>query len=348
MGPFTCVCALMLFVPRNVIANPSQDAIVPVYMQDWFTEIAARGAKTRRVAVTENGKLLGDLTVSLERNGLGMKQAYNLPWARLGGPNISEGIDEERRARITRQLIRQLPSNVSFFLKLTNESDFKLFLEEGFKPDSENNYFIPPAALPTLHASFSKMTKRHIKQAQRDMVVSTVAPDAFIEIYAADLARRRRKPYAPLAIARDILAEGQRQGQARIFAAKRRDSGEIDAAIACLWDDARYYYWMTTRRLQTSNHDKPHQGAVKLLLWSAIQDAAARGLTFDFDGAGLDLTPSECGKTRLYGGMGAQRCIRYAVTRETKVERVLGRFRPLIKRAIRTTVGKLLTLRLNG
>jgi Acetyltransferase (GNAT) domain len=271
MGPFTCVCALMLFVPRNVIANPSQDAIVPVYMQDWFTEIAARGAKTRRVAVTANGKLLGDLTVSLERNGLGMKQAYNLPWARLGGPNISKGIDEKRRARITRQLIRQLPSNVSFFLKLTNESDFKLFLEEGFKPYSENNYFIPPAALPTLHASFSKMTKRHIKQAQRDMVVSTVAPDAFIEIYAADLARRRRKPYAPLAIARDILAEGQRQGQARIFAAKRRDSGEIDAAIACLWDDARYYYWMTTRRLQTSNHDKPHQGAVKLLLWSAIQ-----------------------------------------------------------------------------
>jgi hypothetical protein len=337
----------MLFVPRDVTGTLSQETNVPVYLQDWLTAIAARGGNTRKTVVTENGEPLGSLTISLDRNALGMKQAYNLPWARTCGPSIPEGINEERRADITRRLIRQLPTNVSFFLTLADEFDFRLFLEEGFKPVSEANYVIPPVPFPALHASLSKMTKRHIKQAQRDLVVSTTTPDSFIEIYATDLARRRRKPYAPLDIARDILSEGQRQGQARIFTAKRRDTGEIDAAIACLWDNARYYYWMTTRRLQASGQNKPHQGAVKLLLWSALQDAAARGLTFDFDGTGIDPAPGKNGKVRLYDGMGAQRCVRYAVKRETKLEQVLGHLRLPVKLVIRSTVGKLMTLQMN-
>src|SRR6266852_5216953 len=337
----------MLFVPRDVTGTLSQETNVPVYLQDWLTAIAARGGNTRKTVVTENGEPLGSLTISLDRNALGMKQAYNLPWARTCGPSIPEGINEERRADITRRLIRQLPTNVSFFLTLADEFDFRSFLEEGFKPVSEANYVIPPVPFPALHASLSKMTKRHIKQAQRDLVVSTTTPDSFIEIYATDLARRRRKPYAPLDIARDILSEGQRQGQARIFTAKRRDTGEIDAAIACLWDNAKYYYWMTTRRLQASGQNKPHQGAVKLLLWSAIQDAAARGLTFDFDGVPSGFSSKENGVTRLYAGMGGQRSIRYRVKRETGLEKSLGRLRTPIKLLITKTFGTFMTLKMN-
>jgi hypothetical protein len=337
----------MLILPREITGVPLGDGKTPVYLQNWLTKIAARSGKTRTLAVTEDGKLLGSLTIFLERNGLGMKQGYNLPWARLCGPNVSEGIGEEKRAQITRKLIRQLPKDVSFFLTLADEFDFRLFVSEGFQSTSEDNYVISPDRLPALQAAFSNMTKRHIKQAQRDLMVSSTTPEAFTEIYAADLAQRRRHSYAPLAIARDILTEGLSQGQARIFTAKRRDTGEIDAAIACLWDNSRYYYWMTTRRLPVEGQSKPHQGAVKLLLWSAIQDAAARGLTFDFDGAGGDLSPRKDGTTRLYDGMGAQRCVRYAVKRETRLERLLGRFRPLVKLAIRKTVGRLMTLRMN-
>lgn len=337
----------MLLAPREITGTPVNDRKTPVYQQGWLTEIAARRAETIKAVVTEGGGQLGSLTIALERNGLRMRQGYNLPWARLCGPVISEGLSEEKRAQVTRELIRQLPRNVSLFLTLADEFDFKLFLAEGFQPASEDNYFISPDRLPALYASFSKMTKRHIKHAQRDLIVSTTTPDAFIEIYAADLVRRRRRPYAPLAIAREILAEGLRQGQARIFTAKRRDTEEIDAAVACLWDDARYYYWMTTRRLHADGQAKPHQGAVKLLLWSAIQDAAARGLTFDFDGAGTDVTPRKKGTTRLYDGMGAQCCTRYAVKRETMLERFLGHFRPPIKLVIRKTVGKLVILRMN-
>ena len=316
-------------------------------MHDWFIKIAGRGEEARQSVVIENGKWVGSLTIALVRNGLGMKQAYNPPWARMSGPSFPENLSERKKAETVRQMIGQLPTNVSYFLTMANESDFRLFVSEGFEPVLEENFTIPPDRLPALHDSLSKMTKRHIRQAQRDLFVSTTTPETFIETYAAHLRARRRKAYAPIEIALDILREGIRRDQARIFTANRRDTGEIDAAIACLWDDKSYYYWMTTRRPPSADESKPHQGAVKLLLQSAIQDAATRGLTFDFDGVGVD-SPSGCGRSKLYEGMGAQRSVRYWVRRETRLERILHRFRAPVKLAIRNTFGCFMRLKLNA
>jgi hypothetical protein len=104
---------------------------------------------------------------------------------------------------------------------------------------------------------------------------------------------------------------------------------------------------MTTRRVHVNGQNKPHHGAVKLLLWSAIQDASSKGLTFDFDGIPSNFSPSENGVTRLYAGMGAQRSIRYRVTRETRLEQYLGRLRAPTKLLITKTVGTFMTLKMN-
>ena len=337
----------MRLVSRDIAGIPLNSAKSPVYMQRWFTDIAAQNDNAKEIVVIEDGKVAGNLPIVLLRNSLGMKQAYNLPWARVCGPNIPEGIGEANRAQITRQLIRQLPTDVSYFLTLATEFDYGLFLSEGFQPDLEDNYTVAPDLSAVLHTSFSKMTRRHIRQAQQHLIVSTTTPRAFIQTYATDLIRRRRKSYAPLTIAHDILEEGLRRGQARIFTANRRDTGETDAAVACLWDDTNYYYWMTTRRVQADGESKPHRGAVKLLLWSAIQDAAARGLTFDFDGVPSDSSLKKDGVTRLYEGMGAQRCVRYRVKRETRVEQCLGRLRTPTKLLIKKTAGAFMTLKMN-
>jgi hypothetical protein len=337
----------MLLVSRDIAGIPLDSGKSPVYMQEWFTDIAAQNDNAKEIVVIEDGKVAGSLPIALVRNSLGMKQAYNLPWARVCGPNIPEGIGKTERAQITRRLIRQLPTDVSYFLTLATEFDYGVFLSEGFQPDLEDNYTVTPDLSAVLHTSFSKMTKRHIRQAQEHLIVSTTTPPAFIQIYATDLIRRRRKSYAPLMIAHKILEEGLRRGQARIFTANRRDTGETDAAVACLWDDTNYYYWMTTRRVQADGESRPHQGAVKLLLWAAIQDAAARGLTFDFDGVPSKLSAKKGGVARLYDGMGAQPSIRYRVKRQTKVEQFLSRLRTPTKLLITKTVGTFMTLQMN-
>ena len=321
--------------------NSQQHSQPPVYLQRWLTAIAERPKNTKKLTVVENGEVIGSLSLFIERNAIGMKQGYNPPWARLGGPWIRDGKTDHERTLIVRRLIRQLPTNVSYYLTLANKFDYGIFLLEGFESDIECNYAITPDRVPTLTDSFSSLTKRHLKQAQRSLIVSTTSPETFVSIYESNLYGRRRKSYAPIEIAHEILNEGLSRGQAKIFAAVRRDTKEIDGAIACLWDDERYYYWMTTRRQPASGQTRPHQGAVKLLLWSAIQDAAQRNLIFDFDG-----TPTH-GAVRLYEGMGGLKTSRYRITRKTTLERWIGRTRGPIKYLLKNTIGQFMTLKLN-
>jgi hypothetical protein len=330
-----------LRMSQDTVGLPLRTNLYPVYMQRWFAEIAERSEGTRNILVTENEKVVGSLPLMFGRNSIGMKHAYNLHWARLCGPVVPESVCQTERAEIIRRLIRQLPTDVSYCLTLATEFDYEVFLSEGFEPDLEDNYIVTPDRSPALYQSFSKMTKRHIRQAEDQLIVSTTTPRTFIDTYAADLRRRHRKSYAPLGIAHDALEEGLRRGQASIFTATSRVTGEVDAAVASLWDDVNYYYWMTTRRIHLNGESRPHQGAVKLLLWRAIQDASARNLVFDFDGV-----PSE-GASRLYKGMGAQRSARYRVKRNTSIERYLGSFRTSAKLLIASSVGSFISLTFN-
>ena len=91
----------MLLVSRDIAGIPLDGGKSPVYMQGWFTDIAAQNDNTKEIVVIEDGKVAGSLPIVLARNSLGMKQAYNLPWARVCGPNIPEGIGKTERARIT-------------------------------------------------------------------------------------------------------------------------------------------------------------------------------------------------------------------------------------------------------
>jgi hypothetical protein len=243
------------------------------------------------MVVIEDGKVAGSLPIVLVRNSLGMKQAYNLPWARVCGPNLPEDISKGKRTQITRQLIRQLPTDASYFLTLATEFDYGLFLSEGFQPALEDNYTVTPNLSAVLHASFSKMTRRDIRQAQEHLIVSTTTPRAFIQAYATDLVRRRRKSYAPLTIAHDILEEGVRRGQARVFTAHGRDTGRNWRGDGVLV--GRHQLFLLDDNAPSSGRrtDPTPPG----LLWSAIQDAASKGLTFDFGGIPSDFRSRKTG-----------------------------------------------------
>jgi hypothetical protein len=332
---------------KNFSGLATDSAGIPVYMQSWFTKIITDKIRIHRVTVVEGDEVVGAMTLSLCRNVIGLRQCYNLPWARIGGPLIAKDVGPTRRAEITHKLLDQLPTNASYFLTLSNEHDFKTFLAAGFKAELEVNFKVPLDRATTWEGRVSTMTKRHLRKARAELIVSTLGPDDFIKLYDTHLSMRRRKPYAELSVARDILVEATRRGQASIMTACRRGTGEVDAAVACLWDEDSYYYWMTTRRPTVDGQAKPHQGAVKLLLYKAITDAHAKGLTFDFDGVPSGFGDKSSKVTRLYAGMGAERSVRYRVKRETSLERLASLVRSPIKLALINTIGRFVTLSFN-
>jgi hypothetical protein len=337
----------MFLAQKSLLRPATHYTSTPVYLQDWFVEIGCRRSRSQQVTVARGGKIVGSMTIALQNNAFSMKQAYNLPWARVGGPLIASDVNPAMRAQIIRELIDQLPKNTSYFLTLSNEQDFNTFLEAGFSSDSEDNYIVYPNQKAVLESGFSKMTKRHLRKAEEQLSVATLDPDKFIGLYAEHLSMRRRKPYADLSIARDILVEAKLRGQGTIMTAFRRDTGDIDAAIACLWDDDNYYYWLTTRRPVVDGKPSVHQGAVKLLMYKAIGEAHAMGLNFDCDGVPSDYSDKKEGVSRLYSGMGAEKSVRYKVKRETSAERIASLVRIPVKRAIMKTVGTVVALKLN-
>src|SRR3984893_4560219 len=98
----------MLLISRDIAGIPLDGGKSPVYMQGRFIDIAAQHDNTKEIGVMEDGKVTGSLPIVLVRNSLGMKQAYNLPWGRVCGPNIPEGISNDKKTEITRRLVKQL------------------------------------------------------------------------------------------------------------------------------------------------------------------------------------------------------------------------------------------------
>ena len=92
----------------------------------------------------------------------------------------------------------------------------------------------------------------------------------------------------------EFIAKGICRGQVRVIAAQRKmgktdsvNQFPYDAAIACAWDEDRYYYWLSTRSRagrDASHRPRPHPDAIKLLIVKAMSHAEQLGLTFDADG----------------------------------------------------------------
>ena len=85
----------------------------------------------------------------------------------------------------------------------------------------------------------------------------------------------------------------------------------MTATIFCPRDRSCSYYILSTRRADSGN------GAVPLLIWEAVRQAAADGLTFDF--AGL----ASAGAIRFFAGFGGTVSPRYTAARSRAAQ--LGR-----------------------
>ena len=92
----------MPFRPQHMQGSTPDFEGNPVYMQDWFTAIAAKD-RILRVEVVEDRNVVASLSCSLYRNPFGMRQAYNLPWVRVTGPIIDANDDPARRRKIYRE-----------------------------------------------------------------------------------------------------------------------------------------------------------------------------------------------------------------------------------------------------
>ena len=295
----------MTDMPFSTFGHPGSshnDLGFPVFQQQWWLQLAKGDADYREMQVRHDGALVGYLPFVVAVNRLGNRLGFPPIWSHLGGPVVNQELEREERATVIRQLIAQLPSKMSFrFVCSSDGPDADLVREEfekaGFCRLAETTYLQYRDDIGILER-LSGESRRQIVSAQNSLEVVDLSAPEFVEFYAANLATAGKRSYASLQSAHNLIVKGTEADplRVRVIGAKQKSKGApLDAAIAYVWDQKRYYLWLVTHRISSGSSDpKPHPHAGKLLILVGTEDARRRDLIFDTDGG------SSTGSRTLY------------------------------------------------
>ena len=149
---------------------------------------------------------------------------------------------------------------------------------------------------PDVLGELRKKHRNNIKRAARNFqVTEDISANEFIDTYLANLKAADKDCYADPRLALHLIEAGQtsklqigRGVEAKrvlVFAAKTKNC-ETVAAIACLLNQHRMYYWLTTRRPFREGDllIRGRDDAIKMLLVYACKKAEELNLVFDADG----------------------------------------------------------------
>lgn len=252
-----------------------------VFLEDWWLEAATGGARGA-VSVERDGKLEGWLPYGLSRN-MGFSYCGVPSLTRLLFPvldvSASKGETLNRlRFQVESDLISRLPKVSSYeFVLPPDHGNALAWQAQGFDARMQHTFVIDPGVSDADQwLACNRKTRNLIRRAAEGLQTQPLTADAFEAAYGSNLGSAITKSH--LANVRRIVSAAIARGQGRAVGAVDA-SGRVHAAVTFVWDHQDFYYYLSTRDV---GHSVP--GAVGMLVWSGIKDAAARGLRFDFDG----------------------------------------------------------------
>jgi len=254
-----------------------------IFHEPWWLDIATEG-DWKMARVVRGKEVLGEMPYAVARMGM-WRVSHLPPLTRTLGPVIkplgaSPSQEQCHRLNITAQLIEQLPHFDSFFQVFDPRVEEALsFALRGFSISARYTYQIAPDR--TQKEAWSRLrgkTRSLIRSADKNLTVAPIDTAAeFLNFYEANLAARSiRNAYGSSVMSR-LVHEFVDRGVGQLLGTYDRN-GKLAAAIGLVWDQHAMYYLLSTRAQGGDS------GSISLLLWTAMQAALERGLTFDFDG----------------------------------------------------------------
>lgn len=307
------------------------DPVAPtIFHQTWWLN-AATGGDYAEAAVTQSGRRIGWFPYVI-RPILGGHRLCGMPTlTHFLGPAVDEGSGSAcnrmlRRAQITRDLLAQTPYASGFWQKLHRGTpDTLVYQEQGYETSVQFTFEVAPAPVAQLWRNMRDKTRNVIRRAEEHLFVRPVTDVAeFSGLYLENLRHAGKTSHYPRELLERMCTVAMSRAQGRIISADD-GAGNSLASIYYVWDTTAAYYLLSTRRKDAGN------GAVSLLVWHAMQDIAARGLIFDFEGI------ISAGAALFFNGFGGIVAPRYVVSRHTLGHRIAGRLTNPFHRHARAT-----------
>jgi hypothetical protein len=191
-----------------------------------------------------------------------------------------------RRLSVARSLIDQLPRHSFFHQHLDPSLDSGLALADGlafqerdFMVSTQYTFEIDCRRnVDDMWMALYLKTRQHIRRAEKTYLVRPVKdPKVFVEFYLKNIRAWRRKNRIDFSNFLAVFSESHGHESGMILGAFRDD---LPVAMTFLvWGHGTMYYLLSTRTFEAQD-----QGAVSLLIWTAMKEAHELGLILDLDG----------------------------------------------------------------
>lgn len=289
---------------------PTLASAPTIFHEPWWLEAVAPG-KWEAAEVVEHGRCVAWLPYVVTRSG---------PWklcsapvlAHVLGPVLDEGSGHQRsrslrRIELLQELAGRLPRVAHFWQTCHPDIDDVLgFQASAFDTGLQYSAEIARQDAESAWGALRDKTRNVIRRAQECLQFEPLSdPSEFAYFYARNLSASKQRSYFDTRAIPRLFSEAARRAQIRLIGV--RDSRGLMAAVMYLLDRRRVWYFLSTRRPDA------HPGAVSLLVWKGIEEAARSGRLFDFDGI------ISLGAARFYTGFGATPRPRIVLHRSTSL-----------------------------
>jgi hypothetical protein len=263
---------------------------ISVFHENWWLSTATAGRFQETVAMRDNN-VVGRLPFVEKKQGP-FRVLRMPPFTHMLGPAVDAGEGKPqtqliRRLSVTRSLIEQLPPYSYFHQALDPSLDNGLALADGLA-FQDREFAVSPQytfavdcrrSLDEMWTGLYLKTRQHVRRAEKVYSVRTVEdPNLFIQFYLKNVKTRGRANYLDFTNFPALFSECRARECGRILGA----FDHMDAPIAMtylVWGHGTMYYLLSTR-----SFDTPDQGAISLLIWSAMKEARELALVLDLDG----------------------------------------------------------------
>jgi hypothetical protein len=296
---------------QSIPIADAPDPLMPsVFHQDWWLNIVAPG-QYEQAEVRDKGRIVGRLPYVVSRQRF-FSIAVMPQLTHALGPAIDAGRGSVNtqmlnRLQIMKELAAQLPPLGLFWQNCHRQvSDVIAFQGCGFDATAHFSSEIEPAPEAALWAAMRDKTRNVIRRStERNRVDELDDPAIFQAFYQRNLGAAGRETYFDLGLIASLFEACRARDCGRMLMT-RDESGQPTAAVFYVWDQHSMWYFLSTRDRAAKDN-----GAVSLLLWQGIRDAAKRGLVFDFDGVSSE------GSARFFAGFGGRIVPRYGIRRSS-------------------------------
>jgi hypothetical protein len=269
------------------------------FTQTWFLEIAKGGGTLMVVYVDCGGKIVASWPIVLSRKYRIFTRGDTPSWTHTNGPVFHPCLSDEERAKAVSILLKQFRWWISCRFVCDPDDSEPALIEAwraaGFKCRKQETFIRMPWH-PDALDQLAKKHRNNIKRSARTFLITEdTSAKEFMDTYLANLKQADLNCYADPKLAQKIIeagqtstfqvSEGTEAKRVMVLSAKSKN-GETVAAIACLLNQHRMYYWLTTRKRFLPGDDPitGSEDAIKLLITCASRKAQELNLIFDADG----------------------------------------------------------------